>query len=187
VRGLRAHLAVLLISSAAIWPTQALGHELEARCREFGLLAPVCDGAREVEQGLARTGVSAADFTDDPVQEIEITDFYFAPRIVQVFDRTRIVFRNTNPTGGNRHSLSSSDLGSDHRVLPLIPEFGAGQGFDSNGLLQPGDVFVLDIDIAAMDPVSYLPTGLGDYWIGYHCYVHGAAQMSGLIRVLPRT
>lgn len=182
MRRVFAAIAALLLCA----PSSGGAHELEARCRELGMLAPMCDATRELEQGAARTGVSAADFTDDPGQQVEITDFYFAPRIVQVFDRTRIVFTNTNPLGGNRHSLSSSDLGSDGRVLPIAPEFGAGRGFRSDGVLQPGDTFTLDIDIAAMDPVSYLPTGAGDYWIAYHCYVHGAAQMSGLIRVLPR-
>lgn len=176
----------LLAALALCAPVTGSAHELEARCRQLGQLAPMCTAIGEVENGLARTGISAADFTDDPTQTIEITDFYFAPRIVQVYDHTRIVFTNTNPVGGNRHSLSSSDLGSEGRVLPIAPEFGAGRGFRSDGVLQPGDTFILDIDIAAMDPVSYLPTGLGDYLIGYHCYVHGAAQMSGLIRVLPR-
>lgn len=171
-----------LLGLVAATPSGA--HELEARCRQFGIVAPVCNAVATLEQGSERTGVTFADLTDDPVFEIDIADFYFAPRIFQIYDGTRVIFRNANPVGGNRHSLSSSDLAGP---TPIVPprSFGGGGAFRS-GLLRPGDVFILDVYVARMDPRGPLPTGLGDHLIGFHCYVHGATQMSGLIRVLPR-
>lgn len=166
--------------------TPALGHEGEVQCRRLGGLTPVCDRVGQVEQGLARAGVSYADLTDDPVLVIDVRDFSFAPRVFQIFDGQRVIFRNGNPMGGNRHSLASSDLGGDRPILPVPGGgFGGGRAFRS-GLLQPGESFILDVRIATMDPEAYMPTGLGDYIIGFHCYVHGASQMNGYIRVLPR-
>jgi len=182
----RATIATAALLLAGLSPA-AEAHEAADRCRQLGLLVPICTNVERLERGIQRTGVSVADYTDNVSQVVEIADFYFAPRIIQVFDESRVVFVNRNPEGGNRHSISSSDFGADERILPAPGfEFGAGRGFRSSAKLMPGDAFVLDIDIASMDPAAYLPTGFGDYYIGYHCYVHGASQMSGLIRVLPR-
>lgn len=178
--------ALGIIAALVATGSPAQSHEAAARCRQLGLLYPVCVAVDSVEQGAARTGVSAADYTDDGVLEIDLTDFAFAPRIVQVFDGQRIIFRNRNRFGGNRHSLASSDYGSDQRVLPIPGGgFGGGRAFQS-GVLQPGESFIFDVRIATMDPRGYLPTGLGDQLIGFHCYIHGASQMSGVLRVLPR-
>lgn len=178
---------IALVALAMLAPVAASAHEGADRCRQLGLLVPVCNGVEQAERGAQRMGASFADFTDNLTQTVDVADFYFAPRVIQVFDRSRVVLINRNSEGGNRHSVASSDFGSEDRILPVPGyEFGAGRGFKSSGALQPGEVFVLDIDIASMDPASYMPTGFGDYYIGYHCYVHGAAQMSGLIRVLPR-
>lgn len=178
---------LILIGALLLGALPASAYEGEVTCRRLGLLAPICDRIGQVESGAARLGASYADYTDDPVLVVEVRDFSFAPRIIQVYDGQRVIFRNTNRAGGNRHSLASSDLGSDQRVLPLPGGgFGGGRSFRS-GLLQPGESFILDIRIATMDPRAYLPTGFGDYLIGFHCYVHGASQMSGIIRVLPRT
>jgi hypothetical protein len=166
--------------------TPAIAHEGEVQCRRLGGLAPICDRVGQLEDGLARSGVSYADLTDDPILVIDVRDFSFAPRVFQIFDGQRVVFRNGNPKGGNRHSLASSDLGGADPILPLPGSgFGGGRAFRS-GLLQPGESFILDVNIPTMDPEAYMPTGLGDHIIGFHCYVHGASQMNGYIRVLPR-
>jgi plastocyanin len=163
--------------------THAPAGELLRRCTEAALDAAVCDAVRTVEDALQRPGVSFEDFTSTTTATIDIADFYFAPHLSLVRNGQTVSFSNGNAPGGNSHSVSSSDWGGSEPVLPLpFAGFGAGDGFRS-GKLGPGEPFTLVADVAALDPVSYLLLPNGDALIGYHCYIHGSAQMNGVLVV----
>jgi plastocyanin len=146
--------------------------------------------------GMERTlgGVSWDDFRATGGGEIEAANFYFAARVVLVHDGATLTWVNENPPGGNRHSVASSDWGCDPSgwtgpCQPVLPvpgaNFGGGRAFKAPHPLQPGEEFRLTIDIASMNPAGYVALQNGNYLIPYHCYIHGAAQMSGLIVVTP--
>jgi hypothetical protein len=107
-------------------------------------------------------------------------------------DQQWVVWTNNNPPGGNRHSVASSDWGCDAPSVlsscqPVLPvpglAFGGGRAFKSPGPLQPGASFALYVDIAHMSPDAYVKVRDGTYLIAYHCYIHGAAQMQGMLVV----
>jgi plastocyanin len=180
----RAPALTILMVVAAIAPATAdtAGREAERACLDAGLDAGVCALLVEVEDGAARAGLSAGDFSDDPAAAVTIADFYFEPRLTMIRNGQTITFRNDNLPGGNPHSVSSADVGGDSPVLAPGGEFGGGRGFRS-GRLAPGDPFFLTIDLATLDPAAYLVLPDGSALISYHCYVHGAGQMQGQIVV----
>ena len=177
---------MVLLLAAAMTPAPAgpLGEDVAARCRSAGVPQAACDVILPVEDGLARPGLTAGDYTEDGARvDLEIADFYFRPRVVRVRDGQTVVFTNTNPPGGNRHSLSSSDWGGNRPVLPgPIGGFGGGRAFGS-GVLDPGATFTLEIDLATMDPEAYVPLPNGDHVISFFCYIHGSSQMNGQLVV----
>jgi plastocyanin len=184
MRARRAWLCVVLFALTA--PSASAGpldHELYTACVEAGAPEAGCATMRSVADGLERGGVSAGDFTGDGAVAIEVADFYFSPHLSVMRNGQTVVFTNTNRAGGNRHSVSSADLGGDEPVLPVpLGSFGGGRAFRS-GRLEPGDPFVLTIDVATMDPRAYVPLPNGDYLIGFFCYIHGASQMNGQLLV----
>lgn len=176
-------LALTLAACIASLTTIAPAGELNRRCVDADAEAAICAAALTLENGLERPGLSVEDFTTQPTARIEIADFYFAPRIAVVRNGQSVSFTNTNAPGGNSHSLVSSDWGGPEPVLPVpFAGFGGGEGFRS-GRLPPGAVVTLVADVDALDPVSYLVLPNGDALIGYHCYIHGSAQMNGAILV----
>lgn len=171
-----------LALAIAVLPASAgtVGEEVARECRARGVPDEACDAIIAVEDGLARPGLTAGDLSDDGARvEIDVADFYFKPRLSLVRDGQTIVFRNDNPIGGNRHSLSSADWGGEEPVYPVPgPSFGGGRAFRS-GVLDPGSTFTLELDMATMNPDAYFPLPNGDFLIGFFCYIHGAAQMNG--------
>jgi plastocyanin len=176
-------LAALAIVASMFGVPNARAGELNRQCVEAGMDALACDAILTLETAAQRPGVSVDDFTGDDKASIQIADFYFAPRISLVRNGQTVSFANANPPGGNRHSVSSSDWGSTTPVLPIpVASFGGGRAFRS-GRLGPGEPFTVLADVAALDPAAYLLLPNGDAIIGYHCYIHGAAQMNGVLVV----
>jgi plastocyanin len=173
----------------------ARGNDLEELV--VGTLEQLCEGAPDPSQdgcnqgaglgegvfgGLERSGggVSFADCTDDLECDVEVANFYFAPRYTLVKNGQEVSFTNVNPMGGNRHSVESSDWNSDSPVLPVPgANFGGGAAFKH--ALQPGASFSLTFDKLDLAPESvvYLPDGSA--MVAYHCYIHGAAAMQAFI------
>lgn len=192
----KAILSVVLAGSAAMLPARAHTPEQIAleRLRAACVLAAIPDATcAQGEQaisgvfaGLKRAGggVSYGDVRDQNHHgsiEVEVGSFYFAPRVLEVDLGSVVTWRNTDPAGGNRHIVSSSDwLGSD----PALPapgfSFGGGTGF-SSGLMQPGDTWNLVLATRDDWPQSIVPLGISKVLIPYHCNVHGASQMSGFL------
>lgn len=179
--------AVALLFAAMVAPTHAAPNrdEVADACRGTGAPAVVCGLVIAAEDGLARPGLSFGDFSSSGERrvDLEIADFYFRPRLARVRDGQTIVLTNSNPAGGNRHSVSSSDWGGARPVLPgPVAGFGGGRAFRS-GVLDPGATFTLAIDIATMNPEAYVPLPNGDHLISFFCYIHGSSQMSGQLLV----
>lgn len=134
--------------------------------------------------GLKRAGggVTLADYRDDASGTVEVADFYFASRVMLLRDGQTVTFGNANPIGGNRHSVTSSDWGGGEPVLPVPgATFGGGAAFKR--ALQPGEQFSFGFDIAAMPAESYVALPENWFLVPYHCYIHGAAQMSAYVLV----
>lgn len=179
---MRAALVAVLVA-IAIAPAPSDAGALARACRDAGVDAAVCGAALAAETALERPGASADDFTADDVASVRIADFYFAPRVSIVRNRQTVTFINVNPPGGNRHSVISSDWGGTQPVLPIpVVGFGGGVAFRS-GKLGPGEPFTVVADVAALDPAASVLLPNGDALIGYHCYIHGSAQMSGVLVV----
>ena len=142
-----------------------------------------CATCDEVEEGLQRPGISYGDATADDVAEIEVADFYFAPRLAEVREGQPVAFTNTAPVGGSRHSVISADWGSSEPVLPApVLSFGGGAGFRSERLA-PGTSFFLTVEVDELDPETYVVLPGGDLLISYFCYIHGSSQMNGQLLV----
>jgi len=175
-------IAAVLASSTAVsahTPFEAAYEE----CLSRGIASQLCAVILDAEAVAQRPGVSVADFTDDAGGAIEIADFYFAPRFSVVANGQTVSFRNSNRPGGNPHSVSSGDWGGSEPVLPVpVLGFGAGEGFRS-GKLGPGEPFEVTVDVATLEPETYLLLPNGDALIGFHCYIHGASQMNGVLLV----
>ncbi|HEV8360998.1 MAG TPA: hypothetical protein VGR28_11140 [Candidatus Thermoplasmatota archaeon] len=204
---LRAFVVGAMLAALAAAPLAGAGNDLEEllvgpiedNCEE--VIAPgsdVCfDGVEILEGalgGLERFagGISYEDCRDNGADgcNVEVANFYFASRVVVISDGQGIEFENENPPGGNRHSVMSSDLGCampDSGCVPVLPvpgaNFGGGQGFAQ--ALPPGGSFELEIDLDELDPQAYVMLDDGTAVITYHCYIHGAATMNGIIVVAP--
>lgn len=131
-------------------------------------------------------GVSYADERSASEVVVDVGNFYFAPRVLQVDADQTVIFRNTSVVGGPRHKLVSSDPLGARPVLPVPGplSFGGGCGWASPTMLGGDDwPLVLSDPVDAQCGSALSAPSFDKVIVPYHCNIHGASQMSGYLVV----